>query len=97
MKRMKVNEIPIRVKERTFNTFEEFYQYALAHKESEPEALDRLKRELEKFEQRYAMSSEEFYEKIVGTPAEDEIDFIIWAGVYEVYCRKVAAVRHESE
>jgi hypothetical protein len=94
---MKVNEIPIRVKEMTFNSFEDFCQYALAHKESEPEALERLKRELEKFEQRYGMSSEEFYEKIVGTPAEDEIDFIIWAGMYEVYCRKVAAVGHEPE
>jgi hypothetical protein len=27
-----------------------------------------------------------------GTPAEDEIDFIVWAGIYEVYRRKAAVV-----
>jgi hypothetical protein len=95
MKGIKVNEIPIRIGGRTFHTFEDFYQYVSAHKASEDEALQRLKGELDKFEQRYGMSSEEFYETIVGTPAEDEIDFIIWAGIYEVYRRKTAAANHE--
>lgn len=97
MDRAKVNEIPIRIKGMTFHTFEDLYQYVQAHKESENEALQRLKAELEKFEQRYGMSSEEFYEKMVGTLAEDEIDFIIWAGIYEVYRRKTAAVGYEPE
>jgi len=96
MEKTKVNEIPIRIKGRTFHNFEALYQYVQAHKESETEVLQRLKSELEKFEQRYGMSSEEFYQTIVGTPAEDEMDFIIWAGIYEVYRRKTA-VDYEPE
>lgn len=81
-------ERPVRVNGIVLKNFEAFCDYMLKHQRSEKEAFESLKRELKEFEEQYGMSSETFAETIMGTPAEDDPDFIIWGGTYRTYLRK---------
>ena len=44
-----------------------------------------IKKDLVEFEEKYSMSSEEFYEKISNGELDDIKDYIIWSGIYEGY------------
>jgi replication initiation and membrane attachment protein DnaB len=73
----------------TFENFEQFAEYVLQQQVSKEEAIMRVKRGLAEFEQKYGMTSEEFYRTIAGTVAEDEIDFWEWRMEYESYLELV--------
>jgi replication initiation and membrane attachment protein DnaB len=87
---MKVKEKPLTIGDRTFESFEEFYQYVMQRQVSKEEAIKRVKQRLAEFEQKYGMTSEEFYRTIAGTPAEDEVDFIEWKMEYQTYLELIA-------
>ena len=50
-------------------------------------AIAKLAEQLYRYEKKYNMRSEVFYKLIVGTPAEDNADFIEWAMCYRSYFR----------
>ncbi len=59
---------------------------------------DELSSELDQFEQQYALSSTEFYEKFEHGEMGDEIDFVDWAGawgVYQTVLKSLAAIQTE--
>lgn len=82
---MKIEEKPLKIGKLTFNTFEEFAEYVKSHQLPKEEVMKRLEKELKGYEERYGMSSEQFYREIANTPAEDEIDFLNWKMAYESY------------
>jgi len=54
--------------------------------------INRLKREiarmqlvLNKYEEKYKMASEVFYQKIENGELGDDKDFVMWSGIYELY------------
>lgn len=49
------------------------------------EAIEALLRALVTYEQKYRMSSDEFYTKYLAGKLEDTGDFIEWAGYYQQY------------
>lgn len=68
-------------------TPEEFRQLMdEAHAKNSPlDELLELLRTLVSYEQKYQMRSEEFYGRYSRGELEDEGDFIIWAGKYQVF------------
>jgi len=46
-----------------------------------------LRLELDDFERKYNMTSAEFYKGFSDGILEDEADFMIWAGLYEMLCQ----------
>lgn len=46
-----------------------------------------LKRELEAFEEKYGMSSAQFYEKFQAGAMGDSADVVLWAGTYEWFLK----------
>lgn len=54
---------------------------------STDKVLINMAEELHRYEKKYNMRSEVFYNLIVGTPAEDSPDFINWAICYRSYFR----------
>lgn len=93
---MSVKEKPITINDITFNSFEEFYNYMATHRPPKQEVIHSLEEDLRAFEQKYHMSTEEFVNTIVGTPAEDEFDFMVWAGYYRSYRRLTNGKENES-
>jgi len=87
---MKVKEKPLTIGDRTFESVEEFYEYVMQRQLPKEKVIERVKGRLAEFEHKYGMTSEEFYRTIVGTPAEDEVDFIEWKIEYHIYLRLVA-------
>ena len=49
-----------------------------------------LRLELDDFERKYNMTFAEFYKDFSDGLLEDESDFIIWAGLYEMLCQNQA-------
>lgn len=68
-------------------TQREFLRQVMAGKLSPSRALTRLTEQLHQYEKKYQMRSEVFYKLIVGTPAEDQPDFLAWAICYRSYFR----------
>lgn len=66
---------------------EEFLQKVMGDEFSTEQALLKLQGELHNYEKKYRMRSEVFYKLIVGTPLEDNPDFIAWAMCYRSYFR----------
>ena len=64
-----------------------FIQQVTRGKLSADKVLTKLTEELYRYEKKYNMRSEVFYNLIVGTPAEDCPDFINWATCYRSYFR----------
>ena len=60
-------------------TREEFFERMQNRKLSSAKAIAELTQQLYEYEQKYNMRSEVFYKLIVGTPLEDQPDFIDWA------------------
>jgi len=54
-------------------------------------ALAQLTERLQQYEKKYNLRSEVFYKLIVGTPAEDNPDFLAWAVCYRSYFRALKA------
>ena len=46
-----------------------------------------LRLELDDFEKKYNMTSAEFHKSFLDRILEDEVDFMIWAGLYELLCQ----------
>jgi predicted DNA-binding protein YlxM (UPF0122 family) len=82
---MKIVEKPLKLGELTFATFEEFAEYVKTHQLPKGKVIKRLEKELKEYEEKYHMSSAQFYREIANTPAEDEIDFLSWKMAYESY------------
>ena len=53
------------------------------------EGLDLLVEDLKKFEQKFGMSTVEFYRKFCAGKMGDDMDVIEWAGLYEGYVNLV--------
>jgi len=68
-------------------TKEEFLERMQNRKLSNTKAIAKLTQQLYEYEQKYNMRSEVFYKLIVGTPLEDQPDFIDWAMCYRAYFR----------
>ena len=66
---------------------EEFLQKVMSDEFSTEQALLKFQDELHNYETKYKMRSEVFYKIIVGTPLEDNPDFIAWAMCYRSYFR----------
>jgi len=63
--------------------------------------IHRLNHQLERFERKYGVMSETFYESyIAGEEPEDDawvLDFEKWAGLYEIWCDRQRAYRQAVE
>ena len=63
--------------------------------------IHRLNHQLERFERKYGVMSETFYESyIAGEEPEDDawvLDFEKWAGLYEIWCDRQQAYRQAVE
>ena len=46
--------------------------------------IEKVDKDLNNYEEKYAMSSENFYTKFEKGEVEDSHDFMIWAGIYEI-------------
>lgn len=65
---------------------EAFAQSIIAYQISElKRAILNLRLNLREFEEKYGMTSEEFYREFQSGHLGDAEDFIIWAGLYEMY------------
>ncbi len=45
-----------------------------------------IRLDIREFEDRYSMSTEDFYRRFERGEADDTEDFIIWSGLYEMLC-----------
>jgi len=50
-------------------------------------AIFNIEKDLKEFEKKYNLSSKLFYEKFKTGEFGDEDDYMIWAGIYEMYLR----------
>ena len=66
---------------------EEFVREVSSLELSADKAIAKLTERLHEYEKKYNLRSEVFYKLIVGTPAEDVPDFIVWAMCYRSYFR----------
>lgn len=46
-----------------------------------------IEKDLTIFEKKYKITTEQFYKKFKNGKIDDEDDFMIWAGIYEMYMR----------
>jgi hypothetical protein len=49
------------------------------------EGLDDLLESLKEYEQKFGMSTLEFYRKFIAGKMGDDMDVIAWAGLYEIF------------
>jgi Rad3-related DNA helicase len=84
---MAIKERPLTINGITFNNYEEFRNYVMSHRASKEEVIRSVEEDLKFYENKYKMSTKEFIEKIAGTPADDEPDFIVWLSNYDTYKR----------
>jgi len=49
--------------------------------------LHNIEKDLKEFEQKYEMTSKSFYSKFEIGEIDDQEDFMIWAGIYEMFLR----------
>lgn len=87
MIKLSIKERPLTIRGITFNNYEEFREYVLSNRISKEDSIRHLEEKMNSFEQKYKMSTQEFAQKIVGTPAEDTPDFIHWLCHYKSYCK----------
>lgn len=48
------------------------------------ESILNIKSDLEKYEEQYQQSSDEFYKRFSAAELDDREDYMIWAGLYEI-------------
>jgi hypothetical protein len=84
---MDVQEQPVIIGGMMCEGFETFADHVRSRQLPKVQVLKRLKQRLVVYEQTYGMSSEAFYRRIAGTPAEDEPEYLLWKMDYEAYVR----------
>ena len=52
-----------------------------------------LRLDLNELEQKYQMTSQEFQEKFSQGVLEDDADFMVWSGLYEMLCQNQLQLR----
>ncbi len=72
-------------------TKREFLNRLTSKQLTHQQALAQLTEQLQQYEKKYNLRSEIFYKLIVGTPAEDNPDFLAWAICYRSYFRALKA------
>jgi len=61
-------------------------QNIIAYQISElKKAIINIHVDLKRFEEKYKLSTQQFYEKFEDGSLGDEEDYIIWSGIYEMY------------
>ncbi|MDX2249159.1 MAG: hypothetical protein SF052_20395 [Bacteroidia bacterium] len=61
--------------------FASFIEY---HKKKAEREISRMQQDLDKFEEKYKMSSPIFFEQFESGKLNDSHDFILWSGIYEM-------------
>lgn len=61
--------------------FEKFIEY---HKSKLNREIAAMQLDLDTFEEKYSMNSEEFFQRFEAGQLGDEKDFIVWSGLYEL-------------
>ena len=63
-----------------------FFNKAIDYQVNElKKGIFNIEKDLKKFEEKYNLSSKLFYEKFENGEFGDEDDYMIWAGIYEMY------------
>jgi len=66
-------------------TKEQFLAEAMRREPKREKIINALVKQLHAYEKKYRMRSEIFFKLIVGTPLEDQHDFLDWAMCYREY------------
>jgi len=66
-------------------TKEQFFAEAISRQPDRVRSMAKLAKQLQAYENKYRIRSEIFYKLIVGTPLEDQEDFLDWAACYRQY------------
>jgi hypothetical protein len=66
-------------------TKEQFLAEAMRYEPDREKMISTLVEQLHAYEKKYRMRSEIFFKLIVGTPLEDQEDFLDWATCYRQY------------
>jgi tRNA A37 methylthiotransferase MiaB len=66
-------------------TKEQFFAEAMSREPNREKIIIKLVDQLHAYEKKYRLRSEIFYKLIVGTPLEDQEDFLDWATCYRQY------------
>jgi len=66
-------------------TKEQFLAEAMRREPNRAKIINALVKQLHAYEKKYRMRSEIFFKLIVGTPLEDQEDFLDWAMCYREY------------
>ncbi len=67
---------------------ETFAQNIISYQISElQKSILNLRLDLGEFEQKYQMTSEEFQNQFSQGILEDDVDFMVWSGLYEMLCQ----------
>jgi hypothetical protein len=78
-------------------TKEQFLAGAMRYEPDREKMITTLVEQLHAYEKKYRMRSEIFFKLIVGTPLEDQEDFLDWATCYRQYFKLFQAeLRAES-
>lgn len=65
-----------------------FFQDIIKHKINElKNGIVNIKIDLQQFEEKYNLSTEDFYKKFINGELGDEEDFLVWSGIYEMQLR----------
>ena len=69
-----------------YHNQEAFAQNIIAYQIAElKRALLNIRLDLQQFEQKYQLTTKEFYQQFQTSLLEDTEDFMIWAGIYEMF------------
>jgi hypothetical protein len=73
---------------------ETFAQNIISYQISElQKSILNLRLDLGEFEQKYQMTSEEFQNQFSQGILEDDADFMVWSGLYEMLCQNQLQLR----
>ena len=73
---------------------ESFARSIIAYQISElQKSILNLRLDLNELEQKYQMTSQEFQEKFSQGILEDDADFMVWSGLYEMLCQNQLQLR----
>jgi len=73
---------------------EAFAQNIISYQISElQKSILNLRLDLREFEQKYQMTSEEFQNQFSQGILEDDADFMVWSGLYEMLCQNQIQLR----
>jgi hypothetical protein len=62
--------------------FERFIEF---QKNSLRKEIARMRIDLDEFENKYNMASSDFFEKFNSGKIDDDRDFVVWSGIYEMF------------